>query len=447
MKFNFVDFSHKKSRKMGERLAILVAVIAIIHSFVAKTPNTASVPSEAPVATPVVTETAAPAVTPAPTEKPVDAPVANAKALATVNIGENAILTVEDGVYYDLGDHVYASIGLDGTALPFDVYYGVELRVDAANSKQLWLTWHNYTDQTVHPTTVTVGSPYYDISCPLMDFTQSEGKDYPIHVNGAKSGPYTVYVSWSNDTVTPVNIYVNGNKVYTCKAADRSGAYICRWYDRKNAIDALIATAGVTPENSLDYSDDRWAHPVPADYDNSKYRCDNQRWIDLAYQLVPDQSVSDAQKAVVIHDWMTANLAYDNYKVTTLGNATRAKYNKDYTGRYSMWDLRVGVCADFATIYCIMLRSLGVPAVGLAQDNVHVWNLVYLDGEWVEIDITGDMRRQVMGEDTTDILCANATVSYRSFGAPYDTATIDPARNHINRGMYTRAFVTGNGWY
>ncbi len=92
-----------------------------------------------------------------------------------------------------------------------------------------------------------------------------------------------------------------------------------------------------------------------------------------------------------------------------------------------------------------MLRSLGVPAVSLDYNDEHVWNVVYLDGDWVEIDLTGDIDRMVYGEDVTDIENAADTVDYDAFGTPYTVETITGKYN-INRGVYTYNYVTGKGW-
>ncbi len=439
---------------MKEFLSMLLTLLLALSPWAGRNggdstppPSAAPVLTEAPAhtRTPAPTHTPAPmpAPAPAPSPQPSGKPAATKGKVGPVdNINGNTVLALDGAVYYGFGGHGYASVGLDGTELPFDVYYGAGLSTEGT---LLNVTWHNYTEQDVRPTAVTMYSPYLNAEMPLGEMSVEAGETLSIDTANVGTGPYELQIAWSNGSVTALGFYKNGDELWYCRDAEESSEYMCRWYDRKDAIDALLAEQGVTPENSLDYSDDRWAYPVPADYGKG-YRCDNSRWIGLARELAGDPSLPDAQKAILIHDWMVENLAYDDYKVNCLGN-TRAAVYKDYTGKYSMWDTKTGVCADFTTVYCIMLRSLGIPAVSLDYNDEHVWNVVYLDGDWVEIDLTDDIDRTVCGEDVTEVTNAGDTVDYDTFGAPYTIESIEPGKHNINHGIYTRAFVTRKGWY
>lgn len=347
----------------------------------------------------------------------------------------NTVLTLGDAVYYEFGDHGAMSLGLDGTAIPYDVYRGVGGKTEG---EAFTVTWHDYTGSGTVPAALDVSNLYTGEVQPLGKVDGAEVA-YVLHTANLATGPYEVRVTWSDGAETALDFYKNGDTLYTCQTADKSSTYMCYWYDRKDAIDRLLAEQGVTPEGSLDYSDDYWAYPTPADY-GRLYRCDNRAWAELAQAIAGDEALPDAQKAILIHDWMTANLAYDAYKVNHLGD-TRAKAHNDYSGKYSMWDTKVGVCADFATVYCIMLRSVGVPAVSLDENSEHVWNIAYLDGDWVEIDMTEDIQRMVYGEDVTNVAYAQDTVNYGAFGAPYAIGTITPGVHTVNGGVYTRAYV------
>ena len=93
-----------------------------------------------------------------------------------------------------------------------------------------------------------------------------------------------------------------------------------------------------------------------------------------------------------------------------------------------------------------MLRHLGVPVVGIDEDDEHVWNVAYIDGDWVEIDLTYDIDRYVDGESTGDVR-AEGTDNYTTFGRPYTEEYLYPTRNRVNYGMYTYKVVTGTGRY
>lgn len=50
-----------------------------------------------------------------------------------------------------------------------------------------------------------------------------------------------------------------------------------------------------------------------------------------------------------------------------------------------------GICFDFASLICCMLRTLGIPTqlvIGMTNRGYHAWNKIYLNGRWMIIDIT-----------------------------------------------------------
>lgn len=341
--------------------------------------------------------------------------------------------------YYGFRDRGYASLTPDGTQLPYDVYYGVGLE---AQGTRLLLSWHNYTDNGVVPTDVSLLDVYQSVGGSLGQLSVAQGERMALETADFPSGLYELQVGWSDGTLTTLYAAVrNSTSAYCCNMHMGSTKYIGQWQERRNDLASILADSGVTPENSLDYSDDFWAYPVSAGM-SWRYRCDNRRWIGLARGLVGDRVLPDAQKAVLIHDWMVANLAYDDYKAYVL-DMSRAKYYDDYSGKYSMWDTHVGVCADFATAYAIMLRSVGVPCVCIDEDDEHVWNVAYIDGQWVEIDVTEDVERYVMTEDVQDVITFPDVDTYGAFGVPFSMDRLDPGRNRINSGVYTRELVTG----
>ena len=97
---------------------------------------------------------------------------------------------------------------------------------------------------------------------------------------------------------------------------------------------------------------------------------------------------SDQEKIVAIHNFVAEYFRYD------FGFANRVKkgeitvYIPDTnlvleTGR--------GVCCDFASVFAAMCRSQGIPcavATGYRNGGSHAWNFVYVDGEWLPVDLT-----------------------------------------------------------
>lgn len=88
-------------------------------------------------------------------------------------------------------------------------------------------------------------------------------------------------------------------------------------------------------------------------------------------------SLSDAEKALFVHDYMVSSFSYDE-------SAT----NFD---AFSLFKERTGVCQAYSLAYMAVLRELGIEAVMVTSDEmVHAWNLVKIDGEWYHVDLSFD---------------------------------------------------------
>ncbi len=90
--------------------------------------------------------------------------------------------------------------------------------------------------------------------------------------------------------------------------------------------------------------------------------------------ITPD--MSDLQKMLALHNWLTANCQYD------------------YTySKYSVYDALVtgsSVCQGYKDSYEMLLRYVGILEIGSASGGDHTWNQVKLDGQWYNVDTTWD---------------------------------------------------------
>lgn len=87
----------------------------------------------------------------------------------------------------------------------------------------------------------------------------------------------------------------------------------------------------------------------------------------------------DIEKIAAVFTWITDNITYDN----SLADAVRSGlkgYIPDPDRTYSS---REGICFDYASLMCAMLRSQGIPTRlvkgNAAPDIYHAWNEVYTD--------------------------------------------------------------------
>lgn len=89
-----------------------------------------------------------------------------------------------------------------------------------------------------------------------------------------------------------------------------------------------------------------------------------------------------------IYEWVVANITYDHDKAAELASATGYVPDPDATLASG-----TGICFDYASLGAAMLRSLGIPCKVVTgyvspDDVYHAWNMVYINGEWVSVEIS-----------------------------------------------------------
>lgn len=385
---------------------------------------------------------------------------------AVLDIPSKAVTTPEKEnlVAWSFRLHSWSGVGLDGTRLPLEGYYGTEILCDGSK-----ITYRAYTNQKdVKPVSAAV------VEIPSGKTVKvSIGLDNKaFNVRKLANGLYALDTEFDTGHSSRSWFYVLSGKAYAVDVDEgklgtlevESGSRFTkrkytRLYDPSDADARLqdwIAAQGVTPENSLGLDGICYQYWD----DGAKGRNDTGRWAGLARDIVPDEyaSLPDSVKVLLLHDWMTANLSYDKYLTVTLaGNRikdptlcsqSRNFYYKDNSGKYSVWNTRTGLCVDFSNILVIMCRELGIPC-NVMSNETHAWNLVWLDGRWRVIDLTPDVRRRVYGIDTTKVENPELTVCYDGFCEPaktkFDAAySIGTAPYGLNAASMKRHLVAIN---
>ena len=106
----------------------------------------------------------------------------------------------------------------------------------------------------------------------------------------------------------------------------------------------------------------------------------------LANDLTADaQNEGDVLRS--IYDWIVDDIAYNEGKAAQLADATGYLPSPDATT-----DEGSGICFDYASLAAAMLRSQGIPCKIITgyvspDDIYHAWNMVYIDGTWVDARI------------------------------------------------------------
>ena len=103
---------------------------------------------------------------------------------------------------------------------------------------------------------------------------------------------------------------------------------------------------------------------------------DFEAQVDYIVSLV-DPQMSEAEKALFVHDYMASLYAYDNDM--TVYDAYRIM-----TGEY-------GVCKAYSLAYSAVLEKLGMKCIMVVSNEMnHAWNLVQIDGKWYHVDLVYD---------------------------------------------------------
>ena len=109
-----------------------------------------------------------------------------------------------------------------------------------------------------------------------------------------------------------------------------------------------------------------------------------QQGVDEALATV-DENMTDLQKAIVLHDYLTVNCEYD-YENLIKGTVPTVSHST-----YGVFANRMAVCDGYALSYKYLLKRVGIDCYMVTSDEInHAWNLIKLDGQYYQVDVTWD---------------------------------------------------------
>ena len=157
-------------------------------------------------------------------------------------------------------------------------------------------------------------------------------------------------------------------------------------------------------------------------------------------QEITSGLTGDYEKAAAIHDWVCANLWYDNDAVSS--------EKKLAADAVSVLNRRRAVCDGYANLNAALLRAAGIPAkavhgyglgisgtggwseqlLSTAKAN-HSWNEAYIGGRWVLIDATWDCNNIYRGGRKVE---NGGLHSHRYFDATIEAFSLDHRMDEEN---------------
>lgn len=369
--------------------------------------------------------TAVTAVTAAASKAKVTVPTVAKIDSRTIMRYEYGMKNFKNFVLYDFSDKKESGIGRDGTSNPARMCYGLTARIK--NNKIYFKAYNDYPDEfNLKLKALDLISDSKATSLKLSNKTQS------IDLSKYNNGVYAIRATFSSNKKPVIIAYVNDGKTYLCSAEKMTKTEYNKFKSRRETIWKLMDKENITPENSI--ATDILCYPWN---DEIGMNNDTPKWIKLSNKITKPEW-SDSRKLFAIHEWMSENLAYDYYKSNVL-KKPRAAYYKVYDGTYDTYQTHIGVCADFTNILATMCRAQGIPCITL-ETKAHGWNAVYINGNWIEIDMTVDIDNSVYGEDMTDWVRPSQIHTYHGF---YDEFVNNVTPVEINDSLWTYDILNG----
>ena len=180
------------------------------------------------------------------------------------------------------------------------------------------------------------------------------------------------------------------NIIYTViNSGDNSFSFKCDYNncisDIKNIIDNTNIIANINnfvhPYNSFSTVNIDVSTSSLITINSKKIYKDNE--IEAVNNYIDDfinQNITDEMdirtKIKLFHDHIINNTVYDENS------------DDSYTA-YTLINTGKAICSGYSDILSIYLTKLGIKNYKITSEN-HVWNLVYLDGTWLHIDMTWD---------------------------------------------------------
>lgn len=100
----------------------------------------------------------------------------------------------------------------------------------------------------------------------------------------------------------------------------------------------------------------------------------------LEQQLIRDDMTNE-QKIRVIHDYIIENSKYD------VGRANKTDFSHQSNLAYGPLFEGFAICSGYSDAMAIFLNRWNIPNFRAASAN-HIWNVVYINNEWLHLDLT-----------------------------------------------------------
>jgi len=107
-------------------------------------------------------------------------------------------------------------------------------------------------------------------------------------------------------------------------------------------------------------------------------------------------------KVKAIYNYIASNYKYDFIFAYAVMKGSISTYTPNTN---ELINKNRGVCIDFSALFAAMCRSQGIAcavATGYVPSGYHAWNMIWVDDEWVAVDLTEAITSRVKSVETFD---------------------------------------------
>lgn len=95
------------------------------------------------------------------------------------------------------------------------------------------------------------------------------------------------------------------------------------------------------------------------------------------------------QKIKTFHDYIINNTVYDSKNADKIKQNQEIDQSSNSHNAYGLLYNHISLCGGYSDVMAIFLDRIGIPNMKISN-NTHVWNLVYLNQQWLHLDLTWD---------------------------------------------------------
>lgn len=288
---------------------------------------------------------------------------------------------------YDESDSRTYGVAYGNDTIDFEGFYGIRLATSGSK-----VTYSMYTHSNV---CALDGAPYIaEVSRGIMGTWDTTKKVNDLPKTSLDKTSSTDVSKLADGVYAIVQRFVHGSQNFHTNA--------CAWFTVINGVAKCCRinpngkdetremldewdkfTKDMNPKDYLDGSKLSYPTELKANYHASKELCAQ------ADKLVNDK-MSDELKLFAITSWIANTIAYDRWVQSNTKVTSRAYIKKNHNDPSNFAPRNhVGDCWDYTNMLTIMLRHVGIPCTSITNNSMrHEWNAVYINNEWLSIDIT-----------------------------------------------------------